>query len=86
LVTDKQIGSFKRPDRQTVDCAIVGDQGWVAISHNGTHFVATRLKDDKQLWSIEGDWDGIPLINSPAPDGKRLALHERGVHQAVGWS
>ena len=77
LITDKQVGSFKRPDRQIVDCAIVGDAGWVALSHNGTHYVATRLKDDKQLWSIEGDWDGVlpNQLSCFSPDGKRLALH-----------
>lgn len=80
LVTDKQTAAFKRPDRQIVDCAIVGDEGWVAISHDGTSYVATRLKDDKQLWSIDGDWDGVlpNQLTCFSPDGKRLALNERG--------
>ena len=71
----QQIGSFERPDRRVAD--IGGRElGWVAISHNRTHYVATRLIDAKELWTVEGDWDGV-LPNQPAAfsaDGRRVAI------------
>lgn len=75
LSIDQQVGSFERPHRLVADIG-APELGWVTISHSRTHYTATRLTDGKELWTVEGDWDGV-LPNQPvcfAPDGRQVAI------------
>jgi WD40 repeat protein len=84
VAENHQIGLFDRPHRTVAD--ICGPElGWVAISHNRTHYVATRLTDGKELWTVEGDWDGV-LPNQPVTfsrDGRRVAIRTEAGHVRV---
>jgi WD40 repeat protein len=76
LNNDRQVAIFKRPDKRIGGLGLDPDLGWVAIGHDGTHYSATRLSDQKPMWSVKGDWDGI-LPNQPAAftnDGKQVAI------------
>jgi WD40 repeat protein len=89
LAANREIASFERPERLVADVAAVPDLGWVAVCHTGTKYTVTRLSTGKELWAVEGDWDGI-LPNQPvafAPDGRRVAIRTEagriGVYDVV---
>jgi WD40 repeat protein len=76
LVANRELASFDRPERLVADVVPVPDLGWVAVCYAGTKYTVTRLETGKELWAVEGDWDGI-LPNQPVAftsDARRIAI------------